>query len=204
MLVWDDTHASANGTGASASVTATGDGFRAENLTITNDFEKNHARMNDGSQAVALRVTADKAVFEKVRLIGYQDTLYADSKTCMSLAPIAANQPCPASRQYFHDCYIEGHVDFIFGDAKAVFDHCELHGRASSNVMLTAQSKVFPRRTRGYYFLHCKVTADPMPEGQQRKMILGRPWRGYATVFFIDTDLRRRSIRRAGASGRAS
>ncbi|MGH1558670.1 pectinesterase family protein [Caulobacter segnis] len=24
------------------------------------------------------------------------------------------------SRQYFKDCYIEGHVDFIFGDAKGL------------------------------------------------------------------------------------
>ena len=188
VLVWDDTHASANGTGASASVTASGDGFRAENLTIANDFEKNHARTNEGSQAVALRVTADKAVFEKVRLIGYQDTLYADSKTCHEPGAATANEVCHASRQYFHHCYIEGHVDFIFGDAKAVFDHCELHGRASSNVMLTAQSKVFPAEDSGYYFLHCKVTADPMPEGQQRSLILGRPWRAYATVFFVDTD----------------
>ena len=29
-------------------------------------------------------------------------------------------------RQYYTDCYIEGHVDFIFGDAKAVFENCEI------------------------------------------------------------------------------
>ena len=188
VLVWDDSHTSANGTGASASVTASGDGFRVENLTITNDFEARHARTNEGSQAVALRVTADRAVFEKVRLIGYQDTLYADSKTCHEPGAVQANAVCHASRQYFHDCYIEGHVDFIFGDAKAVFDHCELHGLAFSNVMLTAQSKVFPNEDSGYYFLHCKVTAAPMPAGQIRSLILGRPWRAYATVFFVDTD----------------
>ncbi len=188
VLVWDDTHASANGTSASASVTASGDGFRAENLTFTNNFEKNHARNSEGSQAVALLVTADKAVFEKVRFIGYQDTLYANSKSCHEPGAVSANQPCQASRQYFHDCYVEGHVDFIFGDAKAVFDHCELHGLASQRVMLSAQSKVFPQEDSGYYFLNCKVTGAPMPEGKERILILGRPWRDYATVFFINTD----------------
>jgi len=30
-------------------------------------------------------------------------------------------------RQYFSDCCIEGHVDFIFGDSKDYFRNCEIH-----------------------------------------------------------------------------
>jgi pectin methylesterase-like acyl-CoA thioesterase len=74
-------------------------------------------------------------------------------------------------------------VDFIFGDAKAVFDHCELHPRHNPDVMLTAQSKHFPTEDSGYYFLHCKITG----ENNGDKVILGRPWRDYSTVTFYDT-----------------
>lgn len=30
-------------------------------------------------------------------------------------------------RQYFVNSYIEGNVDFILGDARAVFENCEIH-----------------------------------------------------------------------------
>ena len=115
ILVYDNSAGSAGGTGKSASVAVTGDDFYAENLTIANDFERRHDRNNQGSQPVALRVTGDREVFSHVRFLGYQDTLYADSKTCHTPGETG---PCRASRQYFADCYIEGHVDFIFGDAK--------------------------------------------------------------------------------------
>ena len=147
VLVYDNTHASAGGTGKSATVTVTGDDFTAENLTMANDFEKHHDRTADGSQAVALRVIGDREVFRHIRLLGYQDTLYADSKTCHSPSDTG---PCLAARQYFADCYIEGHVDFIFGDAKAVFDHCEIHAMAHPVITLTAQSRLRPSEDSGY------------------------------------------------------
>src|ERR1035441_4746266 len=70
------------GTGRSGTITVSGDDFHAENLTIANDFEKRHARTNEGSQAVALHITGDREIFRKVRFLGFQDTLYADSKLC--------------------------------------------------------------------------------------------------------------------------
>ena len=45
------------------------------------------------------------------------------------------------ARQYFVDCYIEGNVDFIFGDGKAVFENCEIHSTAHSVGYITAQGK---------------------------------------------------------------
>lgn len=180
VLVFDNTHASAGGTGKSASVTVSGDDFTAENLTIANDFEKHHARSEEGSQAVALHVTGDRDAFRHVRLLGYQDTLYADSKSCHTAD---ATGTCHASRQYFSDCYIEGHVDFIFGDAKAAFEHCEIHGMAHSLVTITAQSRLRPEEDSGYLFRDCTVTAEAGAED----ILLGRPWRDYSTVAFINT-----------------
>lgn len=192
VLSWDDSAATAGGTGKSGSVSVNADGFEAENLTIENTWETEHPRRpGEGSQAVALLMSSDRAVLDHVRLLGAQDTLYANSRTCHDTLPRDGSAPpadtpaCAASRQYFRDCYIEGHVDFIFGDAKAVFDHCELHARDFHNVMFTAQSKHFPAEDSGYYFLHCKLTGG----GPGDKVVLGRPWRDYSTVVFYDTDV---------------
>lgn len=182
VLSWDDSASSAGGTGKSGSVSVDADGFEAENLTIENTWENEHERTEEGSQAVALLMSSDKAVLDHVRLLGAQDTLYANSRTCRSLTDTA---PCQASRQYFRDCYIEGHVDYIFGDAKAVFDHCELHSRHHATVMVTAQSRHFPAEDSGYAFLHCRITGDNHGD----KLVLGRPWRDYSTVTFYDTDI---------------
>ena len=173
VIVWGDAHATVGGTIKSATLTASGDDFRAENLTIRNDFTW---QSNEGSQAVALAVTGDRATFHRVRLLGAQDTLYAGSRKC-------AAEPCPVSRQYFRDCYIEGHVDFIFGDANAFFDHCEIHALAHPQIMITAHSRTTPEQEKAYVFDRCRITADP----GAGTIYLGRPWRDYARVIFMNT-----------------
>jgi pectin methylesterase-like acyl-CoA thioesterase len=157
-----------------------GDNLYAEGITFQNDFSKRNPEATLGAQAVALSVRGDRAVFRHVRIVGAQDTLFAAAKSCAS-----DTGPCVPARQYFDDCYIEGHVDFIFGDSKAVFHNCEIHAIAHKTVYLTAQSKRYSDQQSGYVFDHCKVTADP---GVQ-EVYLGRPWRPYSTVVFLDTDL---------------
>jgi pectinesterase len=185
VLSWDDSAGSAGGTNKSWSVSVTGDDFFAGNLTIENLWEQTHARNQygkEGAQAVALMITGDREVLRHVRLLGYQDTLYANSKTCHG-AGDPTDKACRASRMLFQDCYIAGHVDFIFGDAKAVFDHCEIHAMAHSEVTITAQSRLYPLENSGYLFLDCTITA----EKGVGELLLGRPWRAYSTVFFVDT-----------------
>ena len=169
VLTYDNSAASAGGTTRSASVTVSGDDFYAENLTFENSFSRNRPLTREGSQAVAIKITGDRAVFRKVRFLGYQDTLYPTNNT----------------RQYFSECYVEGNVDFIFGNARAFFDRCEIHALAHSVVYLTAQSRLTAEENNGYVFDHCRVTAEP---GANR-IYLGRPWRAYATVVFLNTEL---------------
>jgi len=185
VLTWDDGARYVGGTKNSGSVTVTADDFTAENLTIQNDFERTHDRSEEGSQAVALVLTGDREVLRKVRLLGYQDTLYANSKTCHNNGD-PNDKPCHASRQLFQDCYIEGHIDFIFGDAKAVFDHCEIHAVAHQIVTITAQSKLYPAEDSGYLFLGTTIT-EASGVGQ---LYYGRPWRAYSRVYFVDTVLK--------------
>jgi pectin methylesterase-like acyl-CoA thioesterase len=133
------------------------------------------------SQAVALSIRADRGVLRHVRLLGAQDTLYASSMGCMK-----EGSECVMGRQYYSDCYIEGHVDFIFGDAKAVFDRCEIRSIAhEAGGYLTAQSNTRPGQDAGYVFNHCKITADK----GAGDVYLGRPWRDYSTVVFMNTDI---------------
>ena len=94
VLTWDDGARYVGGTRNSGSVNVTADDFRAENLTIANDFERTHDRSEEGSQAVALMLSGDRAVLRHVRLLGFQDTLYANSRTCHD----AGAKPCQPSR----------------------------------------------------------------------------------------------------------
>jgi len=178
VITWSDGAVQVGGTFKTSSVEIRGDDFRADNLTVANDY---WLRNSEPTQAVALYVTGDRAVFNRVRFLGHQDTLYAADKKCEGAMPDGS--PCRVSRQYFRDCYVEGHVDFIFGNSTAFFDRCHIHGVAHDEVMLTAHMRTAPDQDRGYVFNRCVITADP----GVGKLWLGRPWRDYSRVIFIDT-----------------
>lgn len=172
VLVYGDSSRTAGGTFKSATLTVTGDGFRATRLTVQNDHWLDPA--NPPSQAVALALTGDRVVIRDVRMLGHQDTLYANRGP--------NKRP---SRMYFRDCYIEGHVDFVFGDANAYFDRCRLHGLAHESVMYTAQSRNGPDDDSGYVFDRCTFTAA----AGAREVSLGRAWRPYARVVLLKARL---------------
>ncbi|PWU69833.1 pectinesterase family protein [Gracilibacillus dipsosauri] len=146
------------GTSDSYSVLVQADDFIAENLTIENDSG------NDTAQAVALSARGDRQIYRNVRLIGWQDTLLATDDV----------------RQYYVDSYISGDVDFIFGDATAVFDHSIIHSRDAGYVTAASTKKT----NIGYVFYNSKLTAE---EGMIDSVELGRPWRPYSNVVYIQT-----------------
>ena len=180
VIVFDKSAGTSGGTLHSATVEIRGDNFYAENLTFANDWNATHPQLPAGSQALAVLVTGDKAVFRNMRLLGNQDTVYLGSRNCRP-----DGHPCIPTRQYFTHCYIAGNVDFIFGDSKAVFDHCEIHSTAHSEGFVTAQAKHYPDEDSGFVFNHCRLTADPGTTG----VYLGRPWRDYAKVIFLNTEM---------------
>lgn len=167
VIIADESAATSGSIYASATANIAGDDFHASNLTFANDWEANAA--HGASQAVALAVWGDRAVFGHVRVLGGQDTLYL------------AQWPGRTTRQYFSDCYIAGHVDFIFGNARSYFDRCEIHGVDHDKVMYTAQSRNAPEEQGGFVFHDCTFTAGRAPGG----VYLGRPWRPYARVVLI-------------------
>jgi len=153
----------AGGTFFTETVEINGNGFEADNLTFENTA-------GNTGQAVAAAVRADKAVFKHCRFLGHQDALFADY-----------------GRQYYIDSYIEGGVDFIFGNATAVFDHSEIH--ANGPGYLTAQSRTSPDQRTGYVIIDSKVTSGIPPGAPRDTISLGRPWRPFSRVVYIDTEL---------------
>ena len=167
------------GTFCSATVFVTGDGFVATGLTIANDWRSTG---KPRTQGVGLSISGDRAVLRDVRLLGDQDTLLADSKGCRG----ADTSACRISRQYYDHCYIEGEVDFIFGNAKAVLHECEIHSVVHpAGGFLTAHGRSRADEDSGYVFDHCRLTAEPGVE----HVFLGRPWRDYARVVFLNTEM---------------
>jgi polygalacturonase len=158
------------------------DGFQARNLTIENAFNKDGAASHNeckgdncpdntgGSrvhhQAVALRVDgADRVQFENVRLLGLQDTLFLSSKDASSTV-----------RSFFNRSYIEGDVDFIFGDTIAYFNDCEvrqLGGRVASYALAPDTSR---RAKYGFVFNGCRFTSDGSYKAGNTKFYLARQW----------------------------
>ncbi|MGA7159345.1 MAG: pectinesterase family protein [Acidobacteriaceae bacterium] len=185
VVVMNKSAGTSGGTLHSATVNVTGDNFLAENITFQNDFNATHPQLPQGSQALALSITGDRAILRNVRLLGNQDTLYAASNKCPLTKAGQPTPDCKTSRQYFTHCFIAGNVDFIFGNARAVFDHCEIHSTPHSEGFLTAQSKNSPTEDSAYVFDHCTLTADP----GVTNVYLGRPWRPYATVIYLNTEM---------------
>jgi len=157
-------------------------GFYAENLQIQNTYTQEG---NAEQQALALYISADKSVIRNARIIGRQDTLYAGSAGCNSTY-------CNQAREYFYGVYIEGNVDFIFGDGAAVFDNCSIqideNGSLSGETTVTAQNRHFTGGyLSGYVFWNSTIASSPATG--MTNDYLGRPWGSLAYVAVVNSNL---------------
>jgi pectinesterase len=140
--------------------------FRTPTMTIdADDFSVENLTIENTAgpvgQALALRVDGDRVVFRKCRFIGWQDTIFLDR-----------------GRQYFEDAHIAGHVDFIFGGATAFFERPRIH--VLRHGYITAASTP-PAERFGLVFARGAITGEA-----GARTYLGRPWRDYAQVTFLD------------------
>ena len=157
----------AGGTFFTETAQINGDEFEADNVTFENSA-------GPTGQAVAAAVRSDRSIFKHCRFLGDQDTLFADY-----------------GRQYYVDSFIAGGTDFIFGNATAVFDHDTIS--EIRNAQITAQSRTSPEQTTGYVIDNSRITHDPVPPPPGKTagtgFGLGRPWRAYARVVVMNTEL---------------
>ncbi|KAL0292396.1 UNVERIFIED_CONTAM: Pectinesterase 1 [Sesamum calycinum] len=155
----------------SATVAVVGDGFLARDITFQNTAGPSK------HQAVALRVNADLCAFYRCDMLAYQDTLYVHSL-----------------RQFYTGCIIAGTVDFIFGNAAAVLQNCDIHARRPNpgqRNMVTAQGRDDPNQNTGIVIQKCRIgaTSDLKPVQSSFPTYLGRPWKEYSRTVVMQTDI---------------
>ncbi|KAK4486766.1 hypothetical protein RD792_006653 [Penstemon davidsonii] len=154
-----------------ATFAALGEGFMAQSIGFRNTAGP------EKHQAVALRVQADRSIFLNCRMEGYQDTLYAQTH-----------------RQFYRSCYITGTVDFIFGDAAAVFQNCMIYIRKpmdNQQNIVTAQGRLDKRQTTGIVIQNCRILPNEElePEKARFKSYLGRPWKEYSRTIIMESNI---------------
>ncbi|GMP87610.1 hypothetical protein CsSME_00039912 [Camellia sinensis var. sinensis] len=153
----------------SATFAVVGQGFVAVNMTFRNTAGAiKH-------QAVAVRNGADLSTFYKCSFEAYQDTLYAHSL-----------------RQFYRECDIYGTVDFIFGNAAAVFQNCNMYPREPLSGQfnaITAQGRTDPNQNTGISIQNCAIRAadDLASSNSTVQTYLGRPWKLYSRTVYMQS-----------------
>ncbi|MGY4736722.1 pectinesterase family protein [Streptomyces sp. ATMOS53] len=154
------------GTTGSATTTVQADGFTARWITFANDWLRADHPDITGTQAVAIKVQGDRSAFHHCRFLGHQDTLYADS---IALGVFA--------RQYYAHCYAEGDVDFVFGRATAVYEHCHFRTLNRTDLAAAPYGFVFAPSTAGAnplgYLVSRSRVSSAAPDAFYK---LARPW----------------------------
>ncbi|CAN0897187.1 Putative pectinesterase/pectinesterase inhibitor 28 [Linum grandiflorum] len=150
-------------------VAVAADYFFAKNLRIENSAGA------EKHQAVALRVSADFAVFYNCTFDGYQDTLYTHTK-----------------RQFYRSCKISGTIDYVFGDAAVVFQNCVFLIRKpmeNQQCIVTAQGRKQRHQPSAIIIQNGTITAHPdmKDDWKKFKSYLGRPWKNFSRTVIMES-----------------
>ncbi|KMZ60652.1 pectin methylesterase, family CE8 [Zostera marina] len=144
----------------SATFTSESDNILVKDITFKNDYLKSTGLIK---QAVAAAVKGDKTSFYNCKFVSFQDTLYDRS-----------------GRHYFSNCYIEGHVDYIFGHGQSIYEGCTLFSSSDENGSkgwITAQGRLKSTDPDGFVFKDCDLTGPGLS-------YLGRAWGSFSKVIF--------------------
>ncbi|KAL1189070.1 putative pectinesterase/pectinesterase inhibitor 54 [Cardamine amara subsp. amara] len=170
VIVGDDSVAGGMSVPDTATMTVTGDGFIARDIGIKNTAGPR------GQQAIALSITSDRSVLYRCSISGYQDTLYA-----------------AALRQFYRECDIYGTIDFIFGNAAAVFQSCNIFLRRPNDVkaynVILANGRTDQRQNTGFALHSCHIRTDLDLSAVKHRYssYLGRPWRKYSRSIVMES-----------------
>lgn len=135
------------------------------NINIKNTY-------GEGSQAIALAAYNDEQGYYGVGLYGYQDTLLAEEGT-----------------QFYGNCYIEGAVDFIFGQEAAIWIEGSTIAVSAGGGAITANGRVSADGTSYYVINNSEIAASSSGDVSASTVYLGRPWSEYARVAFQNSQL---------------
>ncbi|CAB4292846.1 unnamed protein product [Prunus armeniaca] len=106
-----------------------------------------------------------------------------------------SNEYVHSLRQFYRDCIIQGTIDFIFGNAAAVFQNCTVIVRKpipGQKLIIAAQGRTDPNQNTGISLQNCTIVAAPdfnKTERQNFTTFLGRPWRNYSRTIVMKSYL---------------
>ncbi|XP_074269120.1 putative pectinesterase/pectinesterase inhibitor 28 [Silene latifolia] len=154
-----------------ATVAVMGSNFVAKDIGFENSAGA------EKHQAVALLVQSDMSIFYNCHIDGYKDTLYAHSH-----------------RQFYRHCSISGTIDFILGNAIAVFQNCRLILRKpleTQSCTIAAHGRINEKEPTGFVLQNCTISADPAyyPLRHENKAYLGTPWKKFSRTIFMQSFL---------------
>ncbi|RAO73338.1 uncharacterized protein BHQ10_009350 [Talaromyces amestolkiae] len=139
---------------------------RVYNINIENSY-------GSGAQALALSAYATDQGYYACQFIGYQDTVLAET-----------------GNQVYAKSYIEGAIDFIFGQhATAWFDDCDIGVVARSVGTITANGRSSSSDASYYVINNSNIAAASGQTVASGSYYLGRPWSEYARVVFQYTSM---------------
>lgn len=163
------------GTSGSASVAIHSDDVQLARLTIANDSMDGvrggvgyppGVSESGGAQAVALMTAGDRIQLQDVRLLGHQDTFYAEQRHGVR------------SRVLVRRSEIRGDVDFIFGAAALVIDDSLIVSRAGRRIAGHGGHVLAPStpaaRSDGMLVINSRLLAEPGVA--PASISLGRAW----------------------------
>ncbi|CAN0875044.1 Pectinesterase QRT1 [Linum grandiflorum] len=153
-----DSNGNELGTYRSASVTVSSDFFCATGITFQNTVVAVAGKQ--GLQAVALKVSGDKAFFYKVKIVGSQDTLLDD-----------------IGSHYYYQSHIVGSIDFIFGRGRSLFQDCLVESKADRYGAIAAHHRESANEDTGFSFVGCLIRGTG-------KILLGRAWGNYSRAIY--------------------
>ncbi|KAA8895547.1 carbohydrate esterase family 8 protein [Sphaerosporella brunnea] len=137
-------------------------GLKVYNINLENTRGK-------GSQALAVSASAGQQGYYGVKFIGYQDTILAET-----------------GYQVYAKCYIEGAVDFIFGQyARAWFYDAVIRIQGAGSI--TANGRDSNDNVSYYVITDSDIKVADGVTLAKGSAYLGRPWRDYARVVFQNT-----------------
>lgn len=186
VVITGNARASTTGTAGSATVLNTAKNTTVKGLTIANTYAAHD------SQALALYAGGDRQTYRNVRLLGYQDTFLSWGGTGSAQV-----------RQYVYKSYIEGAVDFIYGNGALVIDSTTIRsldrGSTTNNGYITAAA-TNAGNPYGILITRSTLVSPAAP----RTVALGRCWHAGGAADAIGQVLVRDSrlgahIRQAGA-----
>lgn len=170
------------GTAGSATLTVAADQVLVSGMTIENDFDylandalaEGDPRKISNSQGVAvtLDTASDRVLFDRVAILGYQDTLFTRGK-----------------RAIVRNSLIAGNVDFIFGNGMLLIEYSEVRTRrrgAATDGEAFASFVTAPstnlQQPIGIVIYRSRLTRERgVADGS---VALGRPW--HPTTVFLD------------------